>query len=137
MKINEFLKKSRKMESSENSKKVEQENIEIQVGVWDWEYRVRRLEESKVSRVLDKDLPEAFQFEVFTLSSNYLNQEEIRDVMSSQFGLRGVFQVESVDLKGKAFVPMNEILKLNIPLLQKNKFLKGYNNFLLRNNNKA
>lgn len=121
-------------ESQENSKKVDEVSVEVGIGVWFWDYVLRKLEISKMGRMLDKALPEVFQISICTVEPNYPSLEEIQDIVREHWGIKGSFQVESIHLMEKTYVSVERILNLNMPLLQKNKLLLRYNNLSKRLN---
>ena len=122
--------------SQKNSKKVDEVPVEVGIVVWHWDYVLRKLEVSNIGRMLDKALPEAYQISICTVEPIYPSLEEIQDIVREHWGIKGSFQVESIQLAGQNYLPVERILKLNIPLLQKNKLLLRYNN-LTRGLNKS
>lgn len=121
-------------EIQENAKKVNEDTIEVNYDVWGWEYVLRKMEGSKLGAILDKELPDTYSATIYTLGPDYLTREELSAFVRQNWGLKGLFQVVSVRFLGKSFVPVEELLRLNIPLLQKNKFLKVLNMPLLKDN---
>lgn len=105
-------------------------SVEVGISVWYWDYVLRKLEISKIGRMLDKALPETYQVTIGTVEPNYPSLEEIQDIVREHWGIRGPFRVESIQLVVQDYLPVEKVLKLNIPLLQKNKLLLRYNNLI-------